>query len=138
MNISASPPPGVNSQIVVFYQTPRRRSSCGTARRRRTASSCVHLQPCSPMDEHRRRTACAACQSPASVLTGLQTPVDSTPTCPSITQATGCLGNPGALAACLSVKTNFVLHFSGSLLIHPLIQEFMCAAACLSNLTLSS
>lgn len=42
--------------------------------------------------------ACTVCQSPASALTGPQTPVDSTPTCPSISQATSCLGNLKTLA----------------------------------------
>lgn len=43
------------------------------------------------------RAACAVCQSAASALAGPQTPIDSTPTCPSIAQATSCLGNLKAL-----------------------------------------
>lgn len=55
--------------------------------------------------------ACAVCQSPASALTGPQTPVDSTPTCPSISQATQLPRQPQNPRACLSIKTNFILHF---------------------------
>ena len=58
------------------------------------------------------RAACAACQSPASALTGPQTHVDSTPTCPSIAQANQLPRQPRSPRACLSVKTNSVLHFT--------------------------
>lgn len=57
------------------------------------------------------RAACSLCQSPASTLTGPQTPVDSTPTFSSIAQATSCQGNLKNRCVCLSDETNSVLLF---------------------------
>lgn len=116
-----------NSQNVRFsecdvFTNCCRQSSCGPAvacRSGRVWVVVTHLRY-QQMDEGRHhcqnisiKPPCAECQSSASALTSPQTPVDSTPTCPSITQATSCLGNLKSLAP---AKTNFyfTLHFHSS------------------------
>lgn len=94
----------------------------------------LRLQPIGQGSTAMAGPVCTApCRSPASVL-GPQTPVASAPTLP-----VHCTGNqlprqPQSPAACLSVKTNFVLHVTRNLM-HPSVKEFICTAA-RSNLML--
>lgn len=81
------------------------------------------------------RAACSLCQSPASTLTGPQTPVDSTPTFSSIAQATSCQGNLKNRCVCLSDETNSVLLFfllAHQFILHSCVYSWILTSGCFS------
>lgn len=78
--------------------TPQKAEGCDPLRPSTIPSRWTRGQHCCQISSNEPPcAACAVCQSPAYALTGPQTPVDSTPTCPTIAQATSCLGNLKAL-----------------------------------------